>query len=383
MIYVSIDNDHHSGLILTLIKKYKVPFEKITFISQISNRNTTLSNSKYNCRTIKGHPLSSGSGYKNIITYVRSIFHQAFLHEIFNFKKDDILILVTEYQLNNALLARKMKNAGGQVYLFDEGIGFYFNNSLYCNLNISLTDKIFLKIYDIAFSVLNIPAYAKKGFEGRMCISIKDKFIDRIYSRMRLQINRPSKIYGYRNFLASKKSLGSKRKNTAIFFANNLSAFNIKDKDVELSISAIKQMTSSFKKVYIKIHPSDFVVKNDIYYHYKKLSNFYKNIYLIDNSLTGNEAIEAIRPNIVVGSIGAVMFDAFFFNCQPIFLFQFLPLVREFNICKLTLKSIKYKYIKNLNEITPDYRSNVDISKLLYKTENFSWLENLNKKAVA
>lgn len=367
MIYISVDNDHHGGLALSLIKKHGLTVENVTFISHISRRNNTIPGSIYTSQIIAGHPLSSGSGYKNLISYIRSILHQRLLNKIFRFDEQDVLLIITEYQINNALLARKMKRAGGQVFLFDEGISFYFNNSSFHDTQTSLANNFFLLLYNLAFGVLGIPAYARKGFEGRMYVRIKDVFIDRIYSSIRLPINRPGEIHGYRNLLSSEETLKNKNENSAIFFANNLSCFGLKDEELAISGDAVRQMAVAFETVYLKIHPADWVEKNDIFQFYKILVDSHPNVHLVDNSMTGNEAIERIRPHIVVGAMGAAMFDAFFFGCQPIFLFQLLPAVEEFEVCRFTLKNIGYRYINGLEEIGPDYRCGIDISSLLYE----------------
>jgi hypothetical protein len=64
--------------------------------------------------------------------------------------------------------------------------------------------------------------------------------------------------------------------------------------------------------------------------------------------------------------MGAVMFDAFFFHCQPIFLFHLLPSVKSFGVCEFTLKNLGYHYIETIEQITPNYFSNVEISTLIF-----------------
>jgi hypothetical protein len=366
MIYISIDNDHQGELALSLIRKYEFASEDITFISHISKRNVTIPASDFKIKTIAGHPLSSGSGYKNPMSYVRAISHHRLLDRILKFNNDDILIIITEYQINNALLAKKMKHTGGKVYLFDEGIGFYFNNSPFHLSHTSFIDHIFLFAYNLAFKSLNIPAYAKKGFEGKMYVRIRDKYIDFICSRMRLPIDRTAPVIGYRNFLTSELADLPKKNNEAIFFANNLESFGLEKEELIISQKALIKMAKTFSKVYLKIHPSDWVARNKVYHFYIQIIVEHKNIELIDNSISGNDAIRKIRPKIVVGAMGAVMFDAFFFHCQPIFLFHLLPSVKSFGVCEFTLKNLGYHYIETIEQITPNYFSNVEISTLIF-----------------
>lgn len=381
MMYISVDNDHHTSLALLVIAKNLWSKGDLLFIAHRSPRNRIVETCGYSLEKVDIHPLCSGLSFKNPSSYWKSWLHQTRLRRSFEFKPDDVLLVTTEYEINNALLARQMRRAGGQIYLFDEGIGFYFNNSPFHDARVTALDKFYLQVYNLAFGLLNIPAYAKKGFEGRMYVRIKDAFIDRIYSRMRLPINRPGPIHGYRNFLASEEAVQQKNGNTAIFFANNLDCFGLKDDDLEISASTVERMATSFEKIYLKIHPADWLEKNEIYDFYMHLVEAHDNIHLIDNALTGNEAIEQFRPRIVVGTIGATMFDAFFFGCQPIFLFQFLPTIREFDICRFTLDNIGYRYIKSIDEVGPNYNCEVDISALIYE-EDGSPLRHLDVSAV-
>ena len=146
----------------------------------------------------------------------------------------------------------------------------------------------------------------------------------------------------------------------------------------KLSENALRLMASRFEKVYLKIHPADVAERNDIFRFYTDLANEVNNIQIVQTVITANEAIEQLRPNVVVGSLGASMFDAFFFGCQPIFLFHLLPAMKEFEVCKLTLDGLGYAYIKSLDEIGPDYHCGVDVNALLYDDEEPWWRSFVN-----
>lgn len=373
MIYISIDNDHQGGLALALIDRYRLDPFQVTFLSLISPRNNIVPKSGFVTIPVTCHPLCDGSSYRNPLTYLRSIAHQKVLDRQFKFQADDILIVTTEYQINNALLALKIRQAGGKVYLYDEGIGFYFNNTALHRHRLGLQAHIYLGLYNFAFGILGIPAYASKGFEGRMHVRIKDELIDRIYSRMRLPIDRSSVICGYRNLLASDTARESKMRDTAIFFANNLTCFGVQDQEIKLSEEALRLLAARFSKVYLKIHPADVAEENDIFRLYTDLARQFGNVHIVQTVITANEAIEQLRPGVVVGSLGASMFDAFFFGCQPVFLFHLLPPVEAFEVCKFTLDGIRYNYIGSLDEISPDYNCGVNVDALLFEDEEPWW----------
>jgi hypothetical protein len=373
MIYISVDNNYHGTLALSLIQKYHLNSDDVVFISNVSPRNTIIPESQFRVKVVDGHPLSNGSGYKKPSSYIRSILHQLKLTSMFSFTEKDILLVITEYQLNNAILAKEVKKAGGRVYLFDEGIGFYFNNSPYHNGRSMLKDRLFLLLYNSAYKALGIQAYTKKGHEGKMYVCIKDTNIDRIYSSMRLQIDRNLKVSGYSNMLFSENK---KNENMVMFFATNFSCFRLEEEELVLAGEVVKQLAKEFSEVYIKIHPSDWIADNKICWFYKKLIDTLPNLRLLDNSLTGNEAIKLYRPRVVVGTMSTALFDALILGCQPIFLFHLLPNVTEFGVYKFTLEKIGYKFITALSDISRTYECNVNVPALLYEQECKIWCES-------
>ena len=179
MIYISVNNDHHASLALSLVGHFKIPSAKVRLISHISSRNTITSASGLSFQPVDGRPLSAGNSFMNPLSYVKSIFHQIKIKGLFNFISSDVLIVTNEYELNNALFAKEMRRIRGRVYVFDEGIGFYFNNSPYHDFQVKRIDKIYLSLYNLAFKLMGIPAYAKKGQEGRMFACISDALINK------------------------------------------------------------------------------------------------------------------------------------------------------------------------------------------------------------
>lgn len=374
MIYISVNNDHHASLALLLVNCYNIPLVEVRIISHISPRNTIISDSGLNFQLVEGHPLCTGNSYKNPLTYVKSFFHQLRIKRLFNFTSSDILIVMTEYELNNALFAKEMHRSGGKAYIFDEGIGFYFNNSPYHNTHTKRIDKIYLSLYNIAFKGMGIPAYAKKAQEGRMFACISDVLINKIYSSMNLPINRQIPINGYRSMLSSATGCRQLNPEIAIIFATNFECFNLKKEEMHLAALAIEQMAGEFSEVYIKVHPSDYIAQNEVCAFYEALKC--KNVRLVDNSLTAVQAINFYRPAIVVGTMSTSLFDAMLLGCQPIFLFHMLPAIAEFGVFKFTLDNLNYNFISSLNDIFPGYECKVNIAYLIHKSDLSDHFDN-------
>jgi O-antigen/teichoic acid export membrane protein len=374
MIYISIDNDYHASLALSIIEDCQIPLAEVKFISTISVRNTIIGTSGFNFQSVEGHPLSAGNYYKNPLTYVKSIAHQFKIKNLFNFTRNDLLIIITEYQLNNALFAEEMRQAGGRSYMFDEGIGFYFNNSPYHKSKVKRIDRFYLALYNSAFKLMRIPAYARKGQEGRMFACIKDTLVDRIYSSMNFPISRKIQIENYRSVMKSVTNSSELKQEVAIFFATNFESFNLEKEEMHLAAQAIEQMSNQFSEVYIKIHPSDYFSKNAAFDFYTSLQ--YDNVKLIDNSLSAIQAINIYRPAVVAGSMSSTLFDALLLGCQPVFLFHLLPAIINFGVFKFTLSNLNYNFISSISEITPSYVCKVDADNLQNKGDLSGHLHN-------
>jgi hypothetical protein len=232
--------------------------------------------------------------------------------------------------------------------------------------------SIYLFIYNFIYKALGIPAIAKQGFEGRMHVRIRDKYIQRLYSRLRLPLDRDIPVVGFK-FTADATVNRLQRTDVALFLANNLSAFDLKDEEMHLSELAIKQMVDKFRMVYVKLHPADSVEKTEVYWFYNRLVNSYKNIEFVSNEHTSNQILKDINPRIVVGTLGAGMVDALFMGYPTIFIFQLLSRPFKFKVfadaLENLLHSVSYRFVKSIDEIDGSYIAKVDVDKITFHKE--------------
>jgi hypothetical protein len=371
MYYISIDNDYHFELAVRIIDSNQIDIDNVIFISQINSRNKKILESSYLRIDIEGHPLSSGAGYKNPVVYLKSLVHHRYLKKKIEFIAEDVLLLLTEYQINNALLARQIGVHGGKVYLFDDGIGFYINNAIGISRSVRIIDTAYLLIYNTIYTALGIPAIAKQGFEGRMHVRIKDKYIDRLYSRVRIPLDRKINLFGFA-FSNEIRNRLNQLPTVALFLANNLSAFGLKNEEMCLAASAIEQLAKKFDVVYVKIHPADWVGKTETFYFYNQLSVSSKNVKLTSNDSTSNQILKDLNPCIVVGTLGAGMFDALFMGYPAVFLFHLLSRPSKFKVfaeaSEGLLVRVGYNFIESLDQIAMSYKTRVNLDKITFRT---------------
>jgi hypothetical protein len=358
MLFFSVQNNYHIKLADFFIKKFKINNNEVIFIINESPHYNNLHEIKKKI-LIPAHPVSSGGGFKSLIVYLKSYIHQYKLKNYINFKKKDTLFILSEYELNNSIFARYVKKNSGKVFLIAESIGFYFNHHNYYKVHEhSFIDDLILKIYNILLFILNIPAIAKKGNEGRKYITIKDKYLDKIFSRFNFDISRNLPIEYYKCISKNYFKNLSKSKNILIF-ASNFECYGMKYEEVELVKKAIKICLRNFNKVYLKIHPQDYIQKNDVYQNYITINH--KNFSIIKNTMTPFEAIKRYKCKYSCGSLSTSLFDSMDYGCQTIFLFHFLKNIKELKVSKIILNKLNYTFINKLNDINLNYKNNVKL----------------------
>ena len=349
MVYISIDNDFHTEIAINYIDTFNIDKKNITFISNKSGRNSAVYNLGFSVIEIPGHPFSIGTGFKKILTYISAIRQYFLLKKIFKFRAEDTLCVLTEYQINNASLAKMINKCGGKTYLFDEGIGFYLNNHIFHKNNITIKDKAFLAAYNFIFLLFCLPIKAKKGQEGKMFVSIDDNLIDKLFSSIEINIERKIKTIQYRRILKINKNDKKSNVKSVVYLASNFECFGLKNEEKDIAEKAIRYLVNISDKVYIKIHPQDASGKTELYFFYNSFKQ--KNVHIISNKLTSNQAIIKIKPSLIVGTFSSSLFDAFIAGHNVIFLYQLLPKIKELELCSLILRDFNYIKMSTINDI--------------------------------
>ena len=242
-----------------------------------------------------------------------------------------------------------INKCGGKTYLFDEGIGFYLNNHIFHKNNITIKDKAFLAAYNFIFLLFCLPIKAKKGQEGKMFVSIDDNLIDKLFSSIEINIERKIKTIQYRRILKINKNDKKSNVKSVVYLASNFECFGLKNEEKDIAEKAIRYLVNISDKVYIKIHPQDASGKTELYFFYNSFKQ--KNVHIISNKLTSNQAIIKIKPSLIVGTFSSSLFDAFIAGHNVIFLYQLLPKIKELELCSLILRDFNYIKMSTINDI--------------------------------
>ena len=280
---------------------------------------------------------------------MRSLVHYFKIKKSVNFKKKDKLFILSEYEVNNSILAKQNKKKGGVNYLIAESIGFYFNHHPYYKKK--KENFIYLKFLNIIFLILGLPLTAQKGQEGSMYLRIKNKFISKIYSRFNIKIARDLPV---ENYLCKSKNIISNNSNkNIIIFTSNFECFGFQKEEVSIIKKAINICSQKFDKVLVKIHPQDYVLKNKIYKEYQEIK--IKNLDIVDNQLTPLEAVIKHDCSYACGSISTSLFDVLSYGCKTYFLFHLVGDIKELQVSKIILENLGYKFVRDVNDISLEF----------------------------
>ena len=353
MIYFSVNSDKHFLFFSRVIDEFGIPRDKIRFIVQENPRNNRVMSSSYQRVTLPGHPFGGGKGKFN----PGNLTHLRLVRKSLSFSKDDVLMIPTEYELNNHIYASMMKSAGGRVYFFDEGIGTYFDNSpFHRRMNkkpLVLLKRLFAYVF---FQVIGLKgSNAVKAQEGYY-FRIDDKRIDMFYSSHKLSVDRSFKMTEYRHFNASKRI--DMDRDAFMFCTSDFACYGLREEEKELAVKTLKHAKKRFCKVYVKIHPAEYAKNSELLAFYKKFCQD-NDLAIVGNDESFEESILKRRPWAVAASMSTSLFDAALLGCEPVFTYHLLPKIKSFGVYDFTMKSLAYNYIKSLEDISPEYKSNI------------------------
>jgi hypothetical protein len=373
MIYFSTNNDLHFYLTEKIISELGLKHSEIILIIQKGSRNQQSMDCNYSKILLSDFPTMR---MRRPLLLLNAMRHKKKIMASIDFKKEDTFIFFTEYELNNHCFAKKMKKVGGRVYLFDEGIGFYFGNSPYHTSDkFTKKEKINRFRTDIPLKVLRIPAFNKIDQEG-FSLTLRDMYIDAIFSSLRLPIKRSVPIWGYKHFDFIPQCFPSKDK--ALFITSSMKLYDIEKEEFEISERILCHLQKNFKDVYLKIHPGDYVFKTNAFYFFSKFIRDNPDIKAIDNNCLAEEATAKYGIGLIVSSMSTALFNVSFMGCEPVFFYHLLPDRKNLGVYNFTLKELGYNFIKEISDITPFYHSGFNPEQLTYDKELYEYSQLFN-----
>ena len=182
-----------------------------------------------------------------------------------------------------------------------------------------------------------------------MFVSINDNLIDKFFSSIKIDIERKIKTIQYSRILKIDKKDRKSNVKSVIYLASNFECFGLKNEEKDIAEKAIRYLISIADRVYIKIHPQDASGNTELYFFYKSFKQ--KNVHIISNKLTSNQAIAKINPSLIVGTFSSSLVDAFISGYNVIFLYQLLPKIKELELCSLILNDFNYIKMSTISDI--------------------------------
>ena len=213
--------------------------------------------------------------------------------------------------------------------------------------------KYFIRIY---YGIKGFNPYHKSNYYYPM---MSDNFFSGVCFSLPTSIKRNIPVY----IINKKKFLNTTDTDPsyAIFLNEPLYSFYTDFNTYLENLDFIfSQIGSNFKKIYFKFHPDEFESINSINIQ-KKLSK-YNNIEFLKTNRIIEDLTKDYDAKIVISYFCSALNNLLFYGLEPVYIFHLVDFINNntvFNQLKIYLNALNYNFIKSLNEITPEYKSNL------------------------
>lgn len=275
-------------------------------------------------------------------------------------KKNDIIIIYTEFEIMNLYLLEYFKNKGAKALLLEEGIATYLESCYNNNERVSIKRIILFYLLKIKFEFRNIVINKSKTLSP---FFIKDELLDGLITYFNIKTHRKIKQYFVKKDCLILENLNDSKilflnEDTYNFYEN----FECYIKNLEFILDWLH---NNFDEIIFKFHPRE-------YKNLEKLQEIIKVIkkYPKVNIFDGIEPIEIVidkvKSKFVVSYMSVALINLRYNGLEPIYLY---PLFKEFeketdfiNLTKL-LKDLNYNFIINRFDINKNYKCGLELSK--------------------
>jgi len=354
MIYFTISNDLHYLIASKYAKEILTYGLPVTFIRYRDVRNFRIKEDEgWETIWLDGSPRFHLQ--RPIFTFYKHFHNFKQLANI-SFCKKDVLFILTEYELNNLLLAKKARRAKATTVLLDEGLGtFIINNYRISDYEFTYKHYIYQNLFSFFYRDIRLA-----GGPFRLNEKYYDYFLPTFKIKIKRNMNRIDIRHPLLN-LASENNLSSSR---ILLLTSGIKDFSQKNIYQSILESLIPKLVDRFERVYLKLHPREYT--NSYKSEREKayiLADKYKMV-LIDENLPAESIIPRYRPKYVLSFLSNALLNCVAFGCQPFFLYSLLPKIKIWEVLDPILRDLNYNFIFSLDQIEPTYESGLKADKL-------------------
>lgn len=294
---------------------------------------------------------------------------QGFISQIFNYiyqtnkidreilpGKDDILFLYTEYEILNQYIALKFKQVGARIIMIEDG-GF----GTYVPFRFTESESLSLREWTKKTIYRCLPGLAKICFfklNGIIFPRLNDDVIETlcIYNPVVLKRKIPTKL-----IIRNVDKLMEQVPGRVIFLNEAIYQFYQNDIDYIYGIKILLAgLSRGYNEVFFKFHPRETLEWR------KRISNevlsLYSDIHIIEEEIPIETLIEKYRPTAAASYFCSALLTLADRGIEPLYLYHLIPDLQNqpvFRETTIILQELGYKFINNIDEISPNYVSGI------------------------
>lgn len=290
--------------------------------------------------------------------WVRYFKARKLLRTVIPASAGDMLLLFTEFELLNHLVALVFKERRGSTLLIEDGgVGSYIPLSLRNPERYSLKDWI-RQITIRAIPGLGGTQFTK--FDGQLFPMLEDKHLISLllYRRMRINRNIPVNVITRPSMKRVEKETGR-----VVFLNQPLYSEHIQSPiDYADGLKKIlSALCSGYSEVFFKFHPREHL--NERSRIAKNILDLFPTVKIIEGDEPFEKLISHLRPEAVASYNSTPLLNLTGTGVQPLFLYHLLPDLRKspsFIAMHTLLIGWGYKFVADWNEIATGYCAEID-----------------------
>lgn len=268
---------------------------------------------------------------------------------------EDVLVLFTEFEATNCLIAERFKECGARVFLLEEGFATY----LCCGGKWG-KEKTFSPRLRTMFAQYLLGLKRLRFFKADKMSFPKfdDSIIDGVCLYLDVPITRKIKKFVIRREIQIHERLSAEK---VLFLNEDLYNFYLPfDDHLENLRFVLSSLESHFSKIWFKFHPRE--KPEDIKKIKDGLSQFGR-VEFIEKSEPVEKFAETIDAKFAVGFFSFGLMNLAFSGMTSVYLFRLFPKLARLEIftqVEICLRLLGYQFPRSIEDVSPEFSSGLE-----------------------
>lgn len=268
---------------------------------------------------------------------------------------NDSLVMYSEYDITNHILAEHFFRQGAKIYLLEEGLATYLESGFH-HTDFTSRRRRILYWFVRLFAGLRHSRLSHSDTFSAMFLK------DEVFKSALLYLDFPL-LRKIDRVLVKKdyEKVGDLDKQSVIFLnEDNYVLYESRASYLAGLNNLMRYLSSAFKVVYFKFHPREYQQNPETVVQIRKVLADYTNISIIESKYPIEGLISQYRAGYVVSYMSIGLINLAYYGLEPIFVHTLFPKLKEhrdFRRITAVLERLNYNFIQKFEQLSPNYES--------------------------